>query len=81
MMDISIRIYTPNWYKEWFLKKFNRLNNNLVYGFNIPFTKADMYIAFNWLHLFGLQINRYEFCISLFTLSLVIVKDYEMTVL
>ena len=79
-MDISIRIYTPNWYKEWFLRKFNRLNYYLVDGFTIPFTKASMYITFNWLHLFGLQINRYEFCVSLFTLSLIIVRDYEMEV-
>lgn len=80
-MDISVRIYTPRWYQNLFLKKFNRLNLYLLNGFNIPFTKADMYIAFNWLHLFALQINRYEFCISLFTLTLVIVRDYEMTVL
>ena len=79
-MEVDFRIYTPNWYKKWFLKKFSRLNKPVIQGFKIPFTKADLYIDFNWLHLFGLKFNRYEFCISVLTLTLVIVRDYAFSI-
>lgn len=75
-MVIDFRIYTPNWYIQWFLKKFNRLNLPIIHGVRIPFTKSVLYLNLNWLHLFGLKFNRYEFCISVFTLTLVIVRDY-----
>lgn len=78
LMEIDFRIYTPNWYKTWFLKKFNRMNYSLTHGVKLPLTKAILYIDFNWLHLFGLKFNRYEFCLSIFTLTIVIVRDYEM---
>ena len=65
-MEIDCRIYTPNWYKEWFLKKFKRLNCPVIRSFDIPFTKAVLYADFNWLHLFGLKFNFQSFAIEFF---------------
>jgi hypothetical protein len=75
MMDLNI--YTPLWYIGWFTKKFNRLYKDLIPNFTIPFTKTHIWITFSAFHLFALKINRYEFCISFLTLSLIIIMDYK----
>jgi hypothetical protein len=78
-MEIDFRIYTPNGYKRWFLKIFNnRLNRTIISGGKVPFTKAEFYVDFSGFHLFALKFNRYEFCITVFSLTLVIVRNYAI---